>query len=393
MLMTLRNRIGAMVLVASVSCGVCVAQAFQHPGVLVSGPQLDFVKAQVKAKAEPFYSEYRKAAASEYGSLNYQLKGPPSSGVIECGSYSRPDNGCHAEDDDASAAYLQSVLWYISGDHRYADNAMRIVNAYSHRLSAYTNSNAPLQAAWSGEMWPRSAEILRYSNAGWKPEDVAAFTKMLQVVILPLVQNGSGSNGNWELSMIEAMMNIAVFTDDHALLKRAEDMWLERIPAYFYNSALDGPHPRPMPRKNKNESWYGTTDLNSSVDGISQETCRDLGHTGFAIAATMNAAETAHIQGGTLFETEEKRLVPALEFHARLYLHKDPVPSLVCGGRLKPGKGYTFAIGYNEYHNRLGVPMPETKLWLDHLQQESEPVDTHMMVFEPLTHGADAGKQ
>jgi hypothetical protein len=175
--MSLLHRVGAVVLAASFLGGVCRAQAFQHPGVLVSGPQLDFVKAQVKAKAEPFYSEYQKAVASEYGALDYQLKGPPPTGIVDCGPVSNPDHGCHAEDADASAAYLQAVLWYISGDHRYAENAIRIVNTYGHNLRDYTNSNAPLQAAWSGETWPRSAEILRYSNAGWKPEDIAAFRR------------------------------------------------------------------------------------------------------------------------------------------------------------------------------------------------------------------------
>lgn len=387
------GRQAGVLMVAGLICsGVCGAQAFQHPGVLVSGAQLDFVKAQVKAKAEPFYSEYQKAVASEYGALDYKLKGPPATGVIECGSYSKPDNGCHAEDTDASAAYVQALLWYISGDHRYADNAIRIVNAYGHHLLAYSNSNMPLQAAWSGETWPRSAEILKYSDAGWQPDDQAAFTKMLKTVILPYLREGSGANGNWELSMIDAMMGIAVFTDDRDLLKRAEDMWLERVPTYFYNSALDGPHPRQMPRKDRKVSWYGTTDLNSSVDGISSETCRDLGHTSFSLAATMNAAETAHIQGDKLYEAEEKRLVATLEFHARLLLKKEPVPSLVCGGSVHYAKGDTFVIGYNEYHNRLGLSLPETKEWIEqHVEKTDDPVDPHMMVFEPLTHGADVG--
>ena len=388
-------RLGLVVLAGAVWGGVCGAQevaAFEHPGVLVSGVQLAFVKAQVKAKAEPIYGEYKKAVASEYGDLHYQVQGPPASGVIECGPYSKPDNGCHAEDADASAAYLQAVLWSVSGDHRYADNAIRIVNAYGHGLRAYSNSNAPLQAAWSGEVWPRAAEILRYSDSGWKPEDVAAFTKMLQTVILPLVREGSGANGNWELSMIDAMMGIAVFTDDHALFQRAEAMWMERVPTYFYNSALDGAHPRPMPRKNAKVKWYGTTDLNESVDGISSETCRDLGHTSFSIAATMNAAETAHIQGGKLYESEEKRLVAALEFHARLLLRKEPVPKLVCDGKVNYAAGDTFVVGYNAYHNRLGVPMPATQEWVEqHVEKAGKPVDTHMIVFEGLTHGADAG--
>src|ERR1700733_14295159 len=102
--MSLLHRVGAVVLAASFFGGVCRAQAFQHPGVLVSGAQLDFVKAQVKAKAEPFYSEYQKAVASEYGALDYQLKGPPPTGIVDCGPVSHPDHGCHAEDADASAA-------------------------------------------------------------------------------------------------------------------------------------------------------------------------------------------------------------------------------------------------------------------------------------------------
>jgi hypothetical protein len=368
-----------------------VAQPMQHPGVFVSGKQLAFVKQQVTSHAEPFYSEYKKAVASQFAALDYQLKGPPEGGVIDCGPVSHPDHGCHAEDSDATAAYLQALLWNISGNHRYAENAIRICNAYARALTGYTDSNAPLQAAWSGELWPRAAELLRYSNSGWKQEDIAAFSYMLTAVILPMIHDGSNSNGNWELSMIDAMTGIAVFTDDRPLLDHAEAMWRERVPAYFYNFALDGAHPRTMARTPAKGNWYGTADLNATVDGISQETCRDLGHTGYSIASTMAAAETAHIQGDKLFEAERQRLVPALEFHARLFLHKDPVPALVCGGTVKPGAGYTFAAGYNEFHNRLGIPMPATQDWLqNHVEQAAEPIDIHMMIFEPLTHGAEA---
>jgi len=379
----------ACVMMVGMAMG-CSAQKMVHPGVVVSGAQLAYVKAQVATKQGPVYAEFQKAVASEYAALDYKMKGPPPEEVIECGPVSNPDHGCHAEDADATAAYLQSVLWTITGDHRYAENAIRIVNAYSH-LRGYTNSNAPLQSAWSGELWPRSAEILRWTNAGWKHEDQVAFAKMLVNVILPEIYNGSDSNGNWELSMIDAMMGIAVFVDNRPLLEHAEAMWMERVPAYFYVEALDGKHPAKMPQHDRTASWYGTTDLNASVDGISQETCRDLNHTGYGIAATMNAAETAHIQGGKLYEAMEKRLVPALEFHAKLFLAKEPVPKLVCGGRLNPGKGYTFTIGYNEYHNRLGVDLPFTKEWLEHVYADPDQVDMHMIVFEGLTHGGDAG--
>jgi hypothetical protein len=378
-----------VVLLVTVS-GAALAQPMQHPGVLVSRQQLDFVKQQVAQKTEPFYGEYQKALASQYATLDYKLQGPPPTGIIDCGPYSRPDQGCHAEDADATAAYLQALLWWINGDRRYADNSIRIMNAYSHQLTAYTSSNAPLQAAWSAEMWPRAAEIIRYSPAGWKPEDVQAFGAMLTKINLPLIRDGSPKNGNWELSMIEGMMGIAVFTNDRALLDHAEGMWHERVPAYFYNARLDGDHPHPLPRGEGRTTWYGQTTFDATTNGVAQETCRDLGHTGYALSATIAAAETAHIQGATLYESEEPRLIAALEFHAHLFLRREPVPKTMCGGTIHYGAGYTFGIGYNEYHNRLGQPMPETRQWLDKLLAVPEPVDMHTTVFELLTHGADA---
>lgn len=385
----MRAHLRVVILLAAV-CGAVAAQPMKHPGVFVSRQQLDFVKRQVQARKEPIYGEFQKAVASQYAALDFKMQGPPDTGIIECGSYSRPDHGCHAEDYDASAAYLQAVLWWITGDHRYADNAIRIMNAYSRKVTAYTLSNAPLQAAWASEMWPRAAEIIRYSMAGWKPEDVQAFSNLLTKTTLPLIRDGAPQNGNWELSMIEAMMGIAVFTDDRALLKHAEDMWHERVPAYFYNYKLDGDHPRPLPRGTGRTTWNGLTTFDASTSGAAQETCRDLGHTGYGIGATMNAAETAHIQGDKLYESEQQRLTAALEFDAHLLLKKEPVPKTLCGGTIHYGNGYSLVVGYNEYHNRLGVDLPETREWIDHLLIVQEPVDFHMSVFELLTNGEDA---
>lgn len=380
---------GGLLLAASLG----KAQAFQHPGVYVSRSQLDFVKAQVKTKQEPMYSAFQKAVSSRFGKLDYKVQGPPADGTIECGSYDKPNVGCSWQDDDSKAAYIQSLLWYLTGDHRYADNAIVILNTYARNLKQYTNSNAPLKAAWGAELWPRAAEILRYSDAGWKTEDIAAFSKMLTEVVLPRIKDGSGANGNWELSMIDAMAGIAVFTDDRSLLQHAEALWKERVPSYIYIEELDGPHPVPVPRGAKNTHWYGTTDLNKTVDGLTQETCRDLGHTSMGLAAAIGAAETAHIQGDKLYEAEQRRLTAAMEFDTHLLLRKEPVPILVCNGTVDYSASDTFVVGYNEFHNRLGLSLPETKEWVEqHVEKDASPQNLFMIVYEPLTHGADASK-
>ena len=46
--------------------------------------------------------------------------------MVECGPRSNPDLGCKNEQSDSEAAYAQALLWYISGNKAYAENATRI---------------------------------------------------------------------------------------------------------------------------------------------------------------------------------------------------------------------------------------------------------------------------
>jgi len=360
---------------------------FQHPGVLVSRAQLDFVKAEVENQVDPIHETFVKALNSSFGSLSYAPKGPPSGGTIECGASSSPDKGCSAEDDDGSAAYTQALLFWITGNGTYAQNAIKILNTYAHNLKHYTNANAPLQAAWGASKWARAAEIVRSSSAGWSAADAQAFGTMLHDVILPLIVNGSSQNGNWELSMIEGMIGIAVYNEDTSLFNHAVTFWHQRVPAYFYYFPIDGSNHVPPPRGS--HDWNGQTVFNNSVNGVSQETCRDFGHTEYGISATIAVAETARIQGVDLFGSEKARLEAALEFHAR-YLLGASVPNSVCGGSVTLVSHPTFEIAYNHYHNRVGDSLPHTLNWLtSDIRTQSVPVDHHMMIFETLSHGAN----
>jgi uncharacterized membrane protein len=371
-----------------------LAQTFQHPGVLLSKAQLDYMKIMVNAHVEPFYSTFLKVQSNSYGSLTYVPFGPPSDGFIKCGSSSNPDIGCSNSDSDAAAAYTQALLWYITGNQTYAQNAITILNLYGHNLKGYLTqspyTNAPLQAAWDGEKWPRAAEIIRYSNAGWQDSDIQAFQTMLDTAIVPLIQNGSTDNGNWEISMNEALMGIGVFNEEPALFNKGVSFWRQRTPAYFYYHT-DGSQPVPAPRGNP--GWNGQTVFNPSVDGVSQESCRDFGHAQYGIAGTLNAAETARIQGTDLFSEQTNRLTAALEFNS-YYLSGNPVPTAVCGGTVTLVIYPTDEVGYNAYHNRLGIGLPYTLSYLTNtIRLLHNPVDAHMMVYESLTHGGDASSQ
>ncbi|MDJ0345923.1 SDR family oxidoreductase [Streptomyces sp. H10-C2] len=86
------------------------------------------MRAQVSAGAQPWKSAYDKMLASPYASLSRTVK--PRS-VVECGSYSNPSNGCTDEREDAIAAYTDALAWYIGQDHRYADKAVQLMDAWS----------------------------------------------------------------------------------------------------------------------------------------------------------------------------------------------------------------------------------------------------------------------
>jgi Alginate lyase len=354
---------------------------FVHPGILVNRAQLDLVKS--KLGVEPYKSAFAQASSSRYGSLSYA---PAPIAVVECGSFSNPDIGCTAEKNDATAAYTHALLFYLGGQEAHAKKAIEIMNGWSAVLKDHTNSNAPLQSAWTASVFPRAAEIIRATYQGWAAADVSRFAAMLRDVYLPKVINGdANTNGNWELSMAEASVAISVFLDDRATFDKAITMWRKRVPAYFYVSS-DGALPVPPPGGNKSNQaalvsyWY---DQATFIDGLCQETCRDLGHVQYGLAAMINAAETAHIQGVDLYGDESKRIIAGLEFHAK-YLNGAAVPSSLCTGTLVGvSPAPTWEIAYNHYANRAKASLPQTKALIAKIR----PVDTdHHMDWETLTH-------
>ncbi|WP_329540408.1 alginate lyase family protein [Streptomyces sp. NBC_01358] len=354
--------------------------AFTHPGVLVSRPQLDFVRAKVQAGAQPWKSAYDQMMGSKYASLGRTAK---PRAVVECGSYSNPNYGCTDEREDAIAAYTLSLAWYITQDSRYAVKAVEIMDAWSAVIKDHTNSNAPLQTGWAGSSWPRAAEIIKYTYSGWP--NAGRFATMLRTVYLPKVVNGSNSNGNWELSMTEAAIGISVFLDDRTSYDKAVSKFRGRVPAYIYVTA-DGSLPKAAPGSGLDTRdeiigyWQGQSTF---VDGLSQETCRDLTHTGYGLSAISHIAETSRIQGQDLYPEIADRLRHALGLHAKYQLGA-AVPSSLCGGSLKDSLGPVTEIGFNALHNRMGIAMTNTQTLTE--QQRPAGSNNLFVAWETLTH-------
>ncbi|GAA2405448.1 alginate lyase family protein [Actinomadura vinacea] len=354
---------------------------FRHPGVLVGKAQLDVVRDRVNAGAQPWTDAYAGMNASSYASLSRTAK--PRE-VVECGPSSNPNLGCSDERGDALAAYTLALRWYVSRDDRYARKAIEIMDAWSAVLKDHSNSNAPLQTGWSGASWARAAEIIRYTyTGGWS--GLNRFAGMLRTVYLPEIADGApNKNGNWELIMMDAAIGIAVFLEDRAAFDKAVGIWRNRVPAYIYLTS-DGSLPKTRPgskydtRDELIDYWQGQSTF---VNGLSQETCRDFGHTGWGIAAAAHVAETAWHQGVDLYTEIKDRLRHALGFHADYQLGT-AAPSWLCGGSVKLGLGPVTEVAFNHLHNRMGISMSKTET----LTERQRPAGaSYFLAWETLTH-------
>ena len=86
-------------------------------------------------------------------------------------------------------------------------------------------------------------------------------------------------------SFLEAMLGIAVFSENATLFDHAVGAWRDRAPSYFYITA-DGAAPPLDPQPNCQPQphceWYNQSVFDARVTGVCQETCRDMGHSACA---------------------------------------------------------------------------------------------------------------
>jgi hypothetical protein len=355
---------------------------FAHPGVLVSRAQLDFVRTKVNANTQPWRNAYNQMMGSKYASLS---RTPHPRAVVECGPYSDPNIGCTDEREDAIAAYTLSLAWYITQNSQYATKAIQIMDAWSATIKDHTNSNGPLQTGWAGASWTRAAEIIRHTYSSWP--NAGRFGTMLRNVYLPKIVNGSNNNGNWELVMLEASLGIAVFLDDRAVYDKVVARYRLRVPAYVYLNS-DGDMPKTIPGTGRDTRaqlvsyWQGQSTF-AGFEGLTQETCRDFGHTGYGIASIADIAETTRIQGQDLYPEIGDRLRTALGFQTKYELGAAP-PSNLCGGSITRGLGPVTEVGYNHLNTRLGIVMTNTRTYTE--SHRPQGTNNLFVAWQTLTH-------
>jgi len=359
--------------------GLAVAgMTFVHPGAIDTSASLDFVKTRIEAGDQPWTREFNKIR-----SASAATRGPGQLAHVA------DHHDADAARDDALAAYTQALLWSFTDDEIYARRSIAILNTWSN-FQGFTlgTDQDKLHAGWIGAVFAPAAEIMRgYSE--WTPAQITGLQAMFKRAFYPQLITASPWNGNVDLTQIDAMISIAVFNEDEALFKLALVRLESRNPAYFYLTS-DGAEPAAIDGDGGNlqHFWFDPVDW---VDGLTQETCRDNGHhSQYALGSALHVAEVAWNQGVDVYTPNQARYTAALELLASQFLAESFATCSVTTPAT--GRFNTWEVGYNHYHNRAGVDLPNTeKLIMQQIRIDSVPA-TWNLVYETLTHAGLPGK-
>jgi hypothetical protein len=350
------------------------AMTFVHPGTLNSRAELDFVKAKIQAGAQPWKGEFDRIKRSSYAT-----RGPHGLTHI----HSRNEDA-NVSRDDAIASYTQALLWYFTDDETYAKRSIAILNSWS-QLQGFTagSDQDRLQAGWIGAVFAPAADIMR-AYPRWTASEIDALQTMFRRAFYPQLNRASPWNGNVDLTQIDAMMSIAVFNEDEAEFNRGLRRLRIRNPAYFYLTS-DGARPKPIAGDGGNPQKFWSNP-SRWIDGLTQETCRDNGHhSQFALGSALHAAEVAWHQGVDVYTENQERYTTAMELLARQLL-SGSMQGTCSNDSSSPDRYNTWEVGYNHYHNRAKVALPNTRKLIVEQIRPKAPRAVWNLVYETLTH-------
>ncbi|MGN6371336.1 MAG: alginate lyase family protein [Phycisphaerae bacterium] len=329
---------------------------FVHPGILHSRAELDFIRAKVAAREEPWFSAWQALRNSPKSKLSWIPNPHP---YIFRGAYNKPDIGAITFKEDGIAAYTHALEFALTGRAAHALKAIEILNAYARTLRTIQGHDARLETGEGSFHFLNAAEIIRSSSSLWPDQDQALFADLVRNRFLPIIKKPLPNyNGNWDAAIFQTKLAMAVYLEDHRLFNATLD-WCANGPS---NGAI--PH------------YFMPT-------GECQESGRDQAHTQMGLGFLACACEVAAKQGVDLYATAGNRLAAGCEYVARYNLGND-VPyepfdsfdhkyfNLSISEKSRGTFSPIYEKIYRHYHDQAGLDMPFTRQVLQKIRPEKE---------------------
>lgn len=333
---------------------------FVHPGGLHTQSDLDRMRDKVAAGAHPWIDDW-----------DLLIKDPLAQNTYKAASLPNMGRNRQRADQDAHAAYLNAIRWYISDDTSYADAAVRILNKYAYTVNQVpSGTDIPGLIGIPIQDFALAGEVLRI-YPGWSHTDFERFQSMFTNYLYPVVNTFLTTHNqacishywaNWDAANTGALIAMGVLNDNRA--------WFDQGIQYFENGPGSG--------SIKNAVYH----LWSENLGQWQEAGRDQEHDQLGIGLLGYAAQTAWNQGVDLFNYDNNRLLAGAEYTARYntmfsvpfttYNNCDDVKQFYIStngvGRLDDRP--VWELIYNHYHVLEGLAAPNSRRMAELMRPE-----------------------
>jgi hypothetical protein len=319
---------------------------FVHPGGLHKQSDLDRMKLMVRAGVEPYASAFTELASHARARFDYVVRGDASQTVVNRDGTNGPEF-----ESDATAAYLNALMWAVTSDERHAEKCVEIFNAWRNAREVTGGGTEALNAGLFAWKMLEAAEIIKSTFDGWPAADVQAFSTMLvhpgysnSEVPASLTQtNGSfywriyrgdpGRHGNQDLIAWRAMITMGVFLDNRIMFDRALRYFKGEPHRSDDLPYASGPPPAGV--QSADNEYFTTYQVGASTNaqadygyngvlghyvwasGQNQESSRDQQHAFFGLGICAGIAEVAWNQGDGVYNALDDRLLKGFEHLAR----------------------------------------------------------------------------
>lgn len=264
------------------------SDGFIHPGITMTKQDLDRMQSHVRKGDEPWISAFM-----DFASLAKSNKSPR----IHYGDGSDEHDYVNvAYNDymigrlirtDSDTCFAQTIMWYITGDDVYRENAMYILRQWSKMQSLQTMNDEQLYFGTAIYKLAFSAEILRYTPYNkteelmWTDADTVAFTHLLELTY-------DKYNRWWHFMNQHGINNTAFMAS--AIFRSDNEDFAAAVERTTVNSLYDNPRNGSILSVIREVSYRGQTNLQHCEMG------RDQGHAYGDIGALSVCAMTAQRQ-------------------------------------------------------------------------------------------------
>lgn len=357
-------------------------EQLNHPCMLHTQEDFDFVKSKIAENAQPWANAYQHLTQSEYAQT-YRLQasnpvkklarldannwGTKNERWEEAGIADEWYEGIHNNYTnlmcDAAAAYQLALRWKLSDDKQFADAAVGILNGWVGKCEGYllNKSNElldPNQYLIAMQIYQlaNAGEILR-AYEGWSSADFTKFKNWMVDVFYSTASNFLIFHNNqvdcplhywlnWDLAQMTALLSIGILTDDSFKINEAIQYFKFGTGGGNIYNAVPFVYADPNPENQ------------GALIGQCMESGRDQGHATLCVSLLAAFCQMAKNVGEDLFTFDNNRAWAMCEYVAKYNYGTVETGSNSNGWNLSTFKYNVSDLPYTNYENCTGNSWP-----------------------------------